>query len=250
MLFLLSTSAGGTSTPSWAQFHEDRREDIRTVASAGAFRGRHYLLIALAQSPRERGPHRRSCVLPRAGSAGGAESRRGRRGVHDPAADRGTRRRRAAPCCWPSVWKDHRKGRRARRVVGAADRRGGDRAPVGQAPHGPARSRRSHHRRATRIRALRHRRRDLRDRPDGDHVRGHGQRSAGFAATTFCPRRVDHTGVRSTSMGVEFDDGYRRPYASSSTSTRARTSTRRTRSAPSGGRSSTAAGSTARRGCS
>ncbi len=33
-----------------AQFHEDRREDIRTVASAGALRGRHYLLIALAQS--------------------------------------------------------------------------------------------------------------------------------------------------------------------------------------------------------
>ena len=33
-----------------AQFHEDRRDDIRTVASAGALRGRRYLLIALAQS--------------------------------------------------------------------------------------------------------------------------------------------------------------------------------------------------------
>ncbi len=32
------------------QFHEDRRDDIRTVASAGALRGRRYLLIALAHS--------------------------------------------------------------------------------------------------------------------------------------------------------------------------------------------------------
>jgi putative heme transporter len=32
------------------QFREDRRDDIRTVATAGALRGRHYLLIALAHS--------------------------------------------------------------------------------------------------------------------------------------------------------------------------------------------------------
>ena len=32
------------------QFHEDRRDDIRTVASAGALRGRRYLLLALAHS--------------------------------------------------------------------------------------------------------------------------------------------------------------------------------------------------------
>ena len=32
------------------QFHEDRRDDIRTVATAGALRGRRYLLIALAHS--------------------------------------------------------------------------------------------------------------------------------------------------------------------------------------------------------
>ena len=32
------------------QFHEDRRENMRTVATAGAFRGRRYLLIALAHS--------------------------------------------------------------------------------------------------------------------------------------------------------------------------------------------------------
>ena len=32
------------------QFHDDRRDDIRTVATAGALRGRRYLLIALAHS--------------------------------------------------------------------------------------------------------------------------------------------------------------------------------------------------------